>query len=125
MDDQKFESLMAAINKLDTRSDRMETKIEKVDDRLRELEISGAGLNAKFDTQFPHIQLRLNEHVSDDTEYFHSLKAKVDPLVEQHKNWKKELWGHRVILFILIAAIATTAPQALLSAIKLAAELIK
>lgn len=129
MDDQKFEALMAAINKLDdrfsARSTRIEHKIEKIDDRLRSLEINGAELNTRFDTQFPHIQLRLDQHVSEDTEFFRDIENKVSPLFEQHSNWKKEIWLHRIGIGVLIVALLMLDFKVFIDASKFILDLIK
>jgi len=118
MDEQKFDTLMAAINKVDT-------KMEKIDDRLRGVEIGQAELSTKFDTQFPQVQLRLDQHVQEDTAFFRSIDEKLKPVAEQSKRWTKEVWVHRATLVILTVAIGTVAPGALGAAIKLAVSLFK
>jgi hypothetical protein len=118
MDEQKFDTLMAAINKVDTR-------MEKIDDRLRGVEIGQAELSTKFDSQFPQIQLRLDQHVTEDTLFFHSIDEKLKPVADQSKRWSKEVWVHRATLVILAIAIGTIAPGALGAAIKLAISLFK
>lgn len=117
MDDQKFDMLMSTISKIDN-------TVEKLDDRLREVEINQGiqnteikAMHYKFDSQFPKIQSNLDAHIEEDIEHFDNFNKKISPLESFQTQFKKEIWYHRAGLAVLFLAAAMSTPESLSAAI--------